>query len=761
MYLPFTLLRRSLRHSTGRLALICTSVAFAVYILLTFAAYFNAFNNHNADEWKLAIGKAAEQSVASPNMDLTGAVVVYQSYESFFTVAGANIHALYIDSAHVNHGGSQPTDLSSSQPTHPNSAQPNHGHRNGSAPYLYGLTWPRQGEYLVSEGLRTLIKSHPEYELTRRFGSTPIGALPYQLTSGPDDLLVFIGADLSAVEGAVPVRDFSARSPLLSGATLNQAILVIGLVVVLFPVLLLISISATLGSSQREQRYAALRLVGATQTQILQILLVEALLGALVGYVLGAMLFALTHSLLGGIPIAGKRLWLANLEVPAWQYLLVGVVTLLLVVGAHANGMRAVSTSPLGVVRRQKTQPAPSPLRLLPLCAALAIFLYLYITVPHNRGATNDTYPLLAGVLLMMGGLVLASPWIVRAVAQLVGAQARSAPVVIGTKYVAAHASRISRSVAGVVLALYAGTFFITTVSEAGSVLSVAQENTSIIQPTAAVISQIPSEQTARALAAQLSSQPYVLHAQTAPQIAGAWSVIPCTDAPRYFSLSCSAKLVGVHPWAPAGEAQQVVEAATSADFSTTVAQNFGADTTHSSFAVLVQLDRPTHLEQFRSELATARNYPLNSPWLLATGERDTRTEVTFTGFMTYVVYGAMALTLVVAVISGLVSTYASILERRRSLLTLRLGGMRVSELTRMLLIESAAPLAVIATLATALGFGSGWLLMHIFSTTLDAHFTPALLGALVGALALATLSLLSLVPALKAASAPANNRSE
>lgn len=57
----------------------------------------------------------------------------------------------------------------------------------------------------------------------------------------------------------------------------------VGLVVLLFPVVLLIAISATLGSVQREQRYAALRLVGATSKQVLRMLVLEAFVGAILG----------------------------------------------------------------------------------------------------------------------------------------------------------------------------------------------------------------------------------------------------------------------------------------------------------------------------------------------------------------------------------------------------------------------------------------------------------------------------------------------
>ncbi|QIU86704.1 FtsX-like permease family protein [Trueperella pyogenes] len=64
----------------------------------------------------------------------------------------------------------------------------------------------------------------------------------------------------------------------------------------LFPVVILISIAAKLGSVQREQRYAALRLVGATNKQILSIVTFESLVAAVVGYALGALAYLATSA---------------------------------------------------------------------------------------------------------------------------------------------------------------------------------------------------------------------------------------------------------------------------------------------------------------------------------------------------------------------------------------------------------------------------------------------------------------------------------
>ena len=66
----------------------------------------------------------------------------------------------------------------------------------------------------------------------------------------------------------------------------------------------------------------------------------------------------------------------------------------------------------------------------------------------------------------------------------------------------------------------------------------------------------------------------------------------------------------------------------------------------------------------------------------------------------------ALLITLIIAGCSLAVAVAGGLLERRRPLTLLRLAGVRRSELTRMVLAESALPLLGLAAVSVALGLG-------------------------------------------------------
>ena len=64
-------------------------------------------------------------------------------------------------------------------------------------------------------------------------------------------------------------------------------------------------------------------------------------------------------------------------------------------------------------------------------------------------------------------------------------------------------------------------------------------------------------------------------------------------------------------------------------------------------------------------------------------------------------------------------------MERRRSLYTLRLGGMRLAQLKRLVMIESVAPLLMTSVLSCGIGVWTGAVFTGMFSTTLRPTLTP------------------------------------
>src|SRR5271157_3721363 len=105
----------------------------------------------------------------------------------------------------------------------------------------------------------------------------------------------------------MPANCEACQNTVGSGPVL-QFILVGGAVALLLPVLILIATASRLSAARREERFAAMRLVGATPQQISVISAVEATVAAFAGVAFGFVLFFLFRPLLYHVPFTGAPL---------------------------------------------------------------------------------------------------------------------------------------------------------------------------------------------------------------------------------------------------------------------------------------------------------------------------------------------------------------------------------------------------------------------------------------------------------------------
>ena len=130
---------------------------------------------------------------------------------------------------------------------------------------------PQRGTYYASPELQRLIDSTPRDQLGDRFGEFA-GTIDDSALPGPDSLVVITGgeeAELRRGGNASLVSDFTSNPYGGSGASYTT-VLIIGAIAVFFPVLLLISIVTGLGAAQRRERFATLRLIGASPRTVSQ-----------------------------------------------------------------------------------------------------------------------------------------------------------------------------------------------------------------------------------------------------------------------------------------------------------------------------------------------------------------------------------------------------------------------------------------------------------------------------------------------------------
>ncbi len=125
--------------------------------------------------------------------------------------------------------------------------------------------------------------------------------------------------------------------------------------------LILIATASRLSSARREERFAAMRLIGATPHQISVVSAAESTVAAVAGVAVGFALFfvfrpLLYHVAFTGAPFAGGDLSLRWIDIA----LTVIGVPLAAVVSARL-ALRRVQISPLGVHRRVSSEGRGSP----------------------------------------------------------------------------------------------------------------------------------------------------------------------------------------------------------------------------------------------------------------------------------------------------------------------------------------------------------------------------------------------------------------
>ena len=136
---------------------------------------------------------------------------------------------------------------------------------------------PGPGEFYVSPALHDLLAATPADQLGARFPGREIGTMGEAALPSPDSLFAVVGHPVDALRNrpdAMPVTSVLTAGP---GACdrcvigLNPTMLTVSLSVIaaalLFPVLIFIGTATRLAAARREQRFAAMRLVGATPRQ--------------------------------------------------------------------------------------------------------------------------------------------------------------------------------------------------------------------------------------------------------------------------------------------------------------------------------------------------------------------------------------------------------------------------------------------------------------------------------------------------------------
>ena len=220
-----------------------------------------------------------------------------------------------------------------------------------------------------------------------------------------------------------------------------------------------------LGTASREHRLAALRLAGATSSDVRRWGAVEVGLPALVGGLLGYPVFAMLRAVFGGTtglavewafarPEVARELQLVPTTVHPgwWQVMVVALVVALLGVLAGATTSRSLVISPLGVSRRAPRS-APQPWAVLLLVLAPVLFAM----GADSSSEAGGLFVLASGVSLV-AGLLLLAPWVAQVVGTVVARRATTVSVLLAGRRLAVDARPAGRAAAAIgAIALVAG----------------------------------------------------------------------------------------------------------------------------------------------------------------------------------------------------------------------------------------------------------------------------------------------------------------
>lgn len=723
MGVSWLLLKKSDRQSHGRLALTAAAIALGVLLVLSYGAGLNGFiQKQSRMTW--------QASMANPNESIDGVAPTYMS-----TLATDNL----------NLWGDETIGVVSLRAT------------DETSPELPGLTTPQAGEYYASERLAQLIEATPD--LAARFDGRLAGHIPDALLMSPDDLLVVRGmtVDEQTTLRVEPIYQFASADEYEQEIDTAQAMLfAIGSITLLFPIVLLISVATQLGSKQRERRYAALRLVGATRRQIDRIINLETTLTTVVGIAVGSVLFWLIRPLLAEFKLYGTSFFLEDVVVSGYHYVIVIIITLGLTLLANWWGMRKVKSSPLGVVRQQRLQKKPGWWRMLPLAAGIGLLIYMGTldagSVVSNEEADQYLYMTMAALLLLLFGMVLAGPWLTGKLAHVIARLTKKPTILLATKRIALLSRQTFRAVGGIVVALYIGSFYLAFVGGVDNLKADAINENSLSQLRPSTILVVGDGQLPADLDETLSRIDGVQALEPIYMVDSGKLAIACQSLPHYIKHSCP---VGQDD----GYAQLDLAAGAVSEIT---AGNIivAADIPAEPAGYL--LDGASALEAVRTAAATAGGGLVTSDIYVVSGEHNQKPIINSMIYeLAQLAYVVIGLTLFVAVVSLIISTIGGMLERQRSFYTLRLSGMTVAQLRRIMLVESTIPLLAVSLIASALGVWTSAIFLRIAATTVTATLPPLYYAIVAVALIAAIASIFVISRQINALTTTEQNQTE
>lgn len=354
-------------------------------------------------------------------------------------------HQVGVATTHLPYRGHLVEVIYLTLPDHPRLAGPD------------GLRLPGPGQFLTSPALAALTQEASAPEFADRFG-TLAGHLPAAALTGPDSLVALVGVSRAQLDSFRFASGPHLLTEFRGNAYASDAyryLALLGAAAVLLPVFLFIAIVTNLGAAKRAETFATLRLLGVGPRRLARLTAGEMTLLAGLGGLAGLALYRLVVPLAARVRIEDTRFYSADLLMPAHTALGVVLGTVAAAAAVAWWRTRRAALGSLGAVRERDERP-PRWWSLVPLGAGLGLFaLVASRLLPLPPGPA-----LLAGTVLTMVGLLVAGPLLTHLTATRLRHLARTGATLVAAGRIARHPRAVFRSVAGLVVALYALTMF-------------------------------------------------------------------------------------------------------------------------------------------------------------------------------------------------------------------------------------------------------------------------------------------------------------
>jgi hypothetical protein len=449
---------------------------------------------------------------------------------------------------------------------------------------------------------------------------------------------------------------------------------------------------------------------------------VEAVVAALTGVALGFALFFAFRPLLYHVPFTGAPLAEGDLSL-RWSDILLAVIGVPVAAVVSARlALRRVQTSPLAVNRRASSPP-PGIVRTIPLLAGIA--LLAYFDAAGKPGAIGgQLLELLVGFVLLVVGLVLAGPWLTTAGSRLMVKRAGRPATLLAGRRLLDNPKAAFRFISGLVIALFVASAMIGALSSiaaadssgGGSVgrdtladtfCSFSRTNC----PASTEVPSVPGKVLAELRATPGVRSVAVIHEspfQVQPM--RSFGVVACNQlatTPAIGKCAPGAAVASLGYFLSNLLGHQSHASSTvwpSADLSVASVSSLPVD------AVVVVTDgSSSSIERARTTLE--RVFPFQgTPVAVDAFDPSTARLLTMIQDMTDVIIVA---SLIIAACSLAVNIVAGLGERKRPFSLLRLSGVPTALLHRVVALESALPLCLVAAVSIVVGLVSAALYLH------------------------------------------------